>query len=542
MNLNDLGSASASASVTTAVPDPAAAISQGSALFDQAYTKAGGSITGTVAVAASIVSDLPAGQAKQLLTTVLGLASGAAAGAAMGSVVPGWGTAVGAAVGAVMGLASGLFSSAPPPPEGDYRSAAEQMCFPPVPGVTPTDSDASSLIGEMYAQPVSWADIRIHSPGYQPPFTGTDAATGQTCPVEFSFGTGWVSPPQSTPTSKEAAWYLAQAWLGKGTINKYFSLSAAFNGPGDLSDRHQAVDAATEQAGTLLGSDALVKKALAYVDRWYGTSFGSSGHPWAFNTSHCAGVNTNWGWTDTKKLSFTAMAANWQKMAQCLNKWNSLDYVYYFSENLTLNVNNPQLGATTVEAIPVDKTIAWAFGGTFFAAMPDTTLVALCELAALVVLGVVPEAGIDHVALHFIMALAWLWRRGQEKDKSLGRPFAIANHENFSRVIGLLAHHVKTTPATAPKKTTSSSSKATKPSTTKSKSSAAPHSAAAAVLANRAALAHAAPVAFQATLTPAGAPPSMLVLPPRTEWTRTIVEMLLVTVVAGGVLVWTRRR
>lgn len=77
MNLSDLGtpsggvSASATApglptpggslgaSALGAVSDPSSAIAQGSNLFDAAYSKAGGSITGTVAVAASIVSDLP---------------------------------------------------------------------------------------------------------------------------------------------------------------------------------------------------------------------------------------------------------------------------------------------------------------------------------------------------------------------------------------------------------------------------------------------------------------------------------------------------
>ena len=496
MKLSDLGSSAASGDVggpggapagfptsqlDSVAAGPSSAIAAGSSFFDNAYQQAGGSITGTVAVAASIVSDLPAGPAKQLLSQVLGIASGAMAGAAIGSVIPGWGTAVGAAVGAIIGAVSVIVGGGgPQPPEGDLRSNAEQFVFPPDPTAVDGPTDPESLLEQQTAQPVSFPQIRQWSAGFQVPiYPNTDPGTGQGTPAGFTFGTSWVSPPGTTPQTKKAAWYLAQAWIGRDIITNTFALGLK-SSAADPSLLADGVSAAREQAGTVLGSDVLVGRAMRLLSRWYGTDFTprmliaavspvdfqqqlASGQvakhdgKWfwpvaGFSASFCPGVNPNFGVTfQTASQSWQEAARTWQRFAQCMNRRNALDYIYYFSETLAIeqietnHITGSVITGVTQVGTPLSLPSATSGAGVFFAAMPDTTIVGLAELACLVVSGLIPLHGSDEVALHYVLSLAWLWRRGQELDKLAGLPFAISNHDNFSRLIGLLAHRVQKT-------------------------------------------------------------------------------------------------
>lgn len=471
-SLSDLAKSGSTSSLASAASlDPSTAISNGDALFDNAYQKAGGSLNGTVSAAASVIAGLPAGPAKQMLADVMTMASGAAVGAEMGSVIPGWGTAVGAAVGAVVGLIESVFTSSPQPPEGEFRSTAEQYVFPGV-QVTPGQSDAVSQLEQTSAQPASWPDIRIHSPGYQVPFTGTDDATGQNEPVSFTFGTSWVSPPGSTPQSKLAAFFLAQMWLGQSTVSEYWALSSR-DTSGTLSERLAAVQGAEEKAWTLLGSETVGKRAVSLVSRWYGTSFST-----AFSSSGCAGVESDFGVTppkdqNTSRTNVTAYAKAYATMAQCLNKASALDFAYYFSNNAAINVDENGFDHR-VELVPTNEPL---LVGTGFRipALPDTTLVGLCEIACLTVMGLIPSNAADHVALHYVLGLAWLWKRGQEQDTNVGgSPLPVANHPNFSRILGVITHATKssTLKVTATKTTTTAKSTESKTSTSKASSSA----------------------------------------------------------------------
>lgn len=586
MRLSGLGAASASVSAAANLPgagaasgalnaaattDPAAAISAGSTLFDGAYQKAGGSITGTIAVAASIVGDLPAGQAKDMLNQVMGIAEGAAAGAAMGSIVPGWGTAVGAAVGAIMGMVDSMTSDPTPAPAGDYRSTAEQYVFPAVPA-TPVDTDPQSLLAATSAQPYCWPDIRIHSAMYQVPIDETDPGSNQGVPQAATFGTSWVSPPQTTPTSKAAAWYLAQAWLGTDEVTKQTALytGSAPNanqraGGVDQATLNSAVQANRIKAGTLLGSDELVTKALSYVSRWYGTSFerifsfpankttkASKFKTLVFSVSQCPGVNSNWGWTLTKAASggvhggssaaeynaaFKRIAIAWADLAHCLNENCSLDYAYYWSETLMIAQNQPsQWGGVVNQVVPVYGQQFLLESGTFFMAAPDTTLVGLCELAALIVTGVLPSAGSDHVALHYVMALAWLWRRGQEQDAHDNLPYGIVNHRNFSRIIGRLSVMIYGTPADRAKAKATATAKAKKATATSTKAKATAAASAERVMrlgdAATASAAAPSPSRVQTTLT----------TPAPSRWVGDLAKTLLVSAAGAAVVTYLRRK
>jgi hypothetical protein len=445
-----LSSALGSVAADPSAMDPETAISQGEGLFNGAYDKSGGSIAGTVAVAASVVAALPEGAAKKVLSDVMTLGSDVAAGAAMGSVIPGWGTAVGAVVGAAMGVVSVIAGSDPQPPEGDIRSTAEIYVFPPV-QAQQGGNDIQSMLTQNCANPTAWHDIRAHMPGFQVPYAGTEAGSGQNEPITYTFGTSWISPPGSTAQSKSAAWFIAQAWLGTNSVSTGLSLSPGPNGQfGDLLTRQQMVSGAQQRAWTILGSRLIMEKATQLINRWYGTRFNVA----PYSAVGCPGINEDFVFTDAghSPAEFTAIV---QKAARSANKRNPLDYSYYLSDIIVQGTSDPEFGARSLSTYPSQQLgLDVMFippmddsggnkGWVELIAMPDTLVVVIAELACLVALGVITTKGADHIALHLVMTLAWLYRRGQEQDKASGLPYGIRNHPNFSRVIGIISARIR---------------------------------------------------------------------------------------------------
>lgn len=452
MKLSDL--ASGAASVSAAAPslptgadlDPDTAIAQGNALFDSAYSQAAGNLTGTIATAAGVVADLPSGAVKQMLSMLTGVAGGAAAGAAMGSVIPGWGTAVGAAVGAVAGLIEGILgqSSATPALQGEFRSQAAQLTFPAVAapdlanGTPPWTPEFA--ITQALACPASHMSVRATTPGFQVPLGGpgtSDQGSGQIGLANFTFGVGWVSPPQGTEETKSAAWYVAQAWLGQDEVTKKLAMGpgATF---GNRSVRAGYVAATRQRALMLLGSSETLSQALSLLTSWYGKRFSMS-------TAPAPRVPPGAAQTGVMDPTDTAFQAGWQakisKLAKDWNEKNALDFIYYMPDEALLDGLNATIGP--VEAVGEPAMSADPVGvNALPICVPDTTIVMLAEIALCVATGLIPAKAADAVALHSVMGLQWLWKQGQLTDRDLGFTRPVTNHPNFSRVIGVIASKI----------------------------------------------------------------------------------------------------
>jgi hypothetical protein len=440
--------------VGDALNDPSAAIGQGQAIFSNAWSQGGGSITGTLGTAMAVVSDLPPGQVTQALQQAVSIGEAAAAGATAGSVIPVYGTAIGAVVGAMVG-ALGSISGTTNQVSGDPRSFAEQYCWPSIP-LTTQAQPGNAALDQQCAQIICWSDIRWRSAMFQPPFVGTDPATGQTAPAQFSAGVSWVSPPLSTPQSKTAAWYIACAVMGQSSVTTANAMQSS-----NASLLQQQVSFVQGRAWYALGSPQQTQKAIALLKRWYvqrwntyfrgdtGAGVAPAPQCQSFITGYDAPLYEEGDGSDEQ---MTKNLLTFQKAAACVNSPKTgvpLDFTYYWSDtNDLVNDQSSQAGSATWQYGPVYgygfDNVSLVLSGdqnnqARFASCPDTTIVGLAEIAVLVATGVIPEKGADIVALHYVTGLAWAWKVGRNTDRNNtvpGIPYSTAMHPNFVRLIG----------------------------------------------------------------------------------------------------------
>jgi hypothetical protein len=456
------------ASATLATPS---AIANGTKTFQAAYAAADGSLAGTTAVAAGLIAGLPPGQVTQTLNRVLSAASSVEAGAAIGTTLfPGIGTGVGIAIGAISGIAQLIAGSPPANPQGEFRGHSERYCFPALP-LTPTVGESASALAQQLLQPVVWPDYRQRAVGYQ--LTTTDPVAGdpapsRTQPLSFSFGVGWVSPPGSTAASTNQAYYLAQAWMGGDTVSTH-----ARTITGDPNGEQASFrEACKQQAITALGSEAVYRRAYDLVTSWYLSKFSLNvGRallaPSAIDLG-AAGLSYSTADPSRSLAGNMRRAALWWKTN--IDAWNensALDFTYYLGNYYLFE--SPQ-GSEQIWQVQsweaVQNTPYWSVqpGGRHlvYASLPDTFLIALCELACIVATNAMTsstgapvalsEDEADAAALHFAMLHAWLWKRGQVLDAThdfgnglteASLPGFTSPHPNFSRVIGIVAAKIK---------------------------------------------------------------------------------------------------
>lgn len=455
----------ATVSASPTIPDASAAITSGQNTFNQAYSMAQGSLQGTAAVAAGIVAALPKGQLTTALNQAMGVAGSAEAGAAIGSVIPGYGTAIGAVVGAIVGIVSSITSSSPPNPLGEFRTASERYCFPALP-LTPTVGESASALAQPVLQPVVWPTYRQNAVSWLPVQVdnnlGNPAPT-QTKPITFSFGVGWVSPPSSTAASTQQGYYVACAWMSSNSVSRAHELPTdqGANGQGFAS-------AVKESAITALGGTAAFNEATDLFRSWYGAGgWGTkvlpelAGNTWPPN-------NGAWS-TPTKGYPAPqGYSGVWKSIHHTLREpaW-SFDFTYYEMNYIVQTIGpNVAWSLDTVGAswmanqTHLRADVGW--GAAFnIAPLPDTTAIALAELACLAVTGVIPRESADVAALHFLLGLAWMWRQGYELDKGRGKTIQqlygidtgiyLPTHDNFSRCIGIVAAKIRAAKKKAPK-------------------------------------------------------------------------------------------
>lgn len=427
-------------------------IASGDATFDKAFSSSGGSFAGTAAMVAGLAAGLPAGQLKSAVTQVSNALGDVAAGAEMGSVIPGYGTAVGAVVGAVIGIVSDITGGSGPQVQGEFRSQAEQYTGPALPN-TPALGSTPSTLAQTGVNAGTWPDIGTHVTTYQLAAANgvTDVVSGQDCPIMLSFTTGWVSPPHSTVASTQAAWALANAIMGANRLRMF----PAWN---KSSTRRTQVVVFASKATTLLGSNGAFSRAKALVNSWYGTSFSS--HYKAIQRIPPVGnINVD-GQYQAPNISATAFFTWFQLYARSFDAQNPLDFTYYLSR--TSFMLDDQWDATGLRAwnahsAQLDLQLALDMGENgapmAFLALPDTALMGLCEIACLQEMGLIPSGSATKLALHYVMALAWLWRRGQIEDQAAGSTAKIENHPNYSRLISRIGALVSREKATTAKKT-----------------------------------------------------------------------------------------
>lgn len=420
-------SVSAGLGATASISDPNTAIAQGEQLFNKAFSGSDGSFTGVAALASGLIADLPKGQFTTMLSKVAVIGESALAGAAIGSSVGPMGTAAGAVVGAIIGFVDDLLSSPPQPPEGEFRTRWEKYVFPAIPNWTPTNAtDVDNLLMQKVCQPACWPDIRTKTVGFQVPFQGNDQATNQSTMMQFNFATGWIPAPNSTPQSSGAAWFIAQAWIGQNAVSK-----AVITKSGNVQAIQAVANSAYQKAITVLGSASAVSRIMAILNSWFGQNFSLNWNPATSGPVDIAGYYK----TPNDLAGFSKTAKN-------VNRSYPLDFIYYWSPDSAYNgAITPPVGAARY-ILPI------SIAGTqaTFVAMPDTSIIGLAEIACLIELGVIPAHGADFVALHYMMALAFLWRRGQiESGPSGDRTFMepVYNNHNFMRVIGIIRAKIR---------------------------------------------------------------------------------------------------
>ena len=416
-------------------------IDQGEAIFNQAYDKAGGSLAGTASVASSIVNDLPPGSATQALSQALSIGEGAISGAVAGSIFPGIGTAVGAVVGAGLALISQIAAGNPANPQGEFRSTAEQWCFPAMPLTS----------GFPLANPGTYPDIRINIVEFQaihpdgttwPP----DPASGQGSQSTFTFGVGWVSPPQSTPASKAAAWSIANAWFGQNGATKELAMST-----GNYAAKKAVIAANIVLAQkNFLGNVEQYNRAMALMNECLGSPPIRAFHLQTDSYIDAIGYVNNVG-------SGNAAVAEFVHEITKLNKQIAEDYTYYISKVATWfrmqgeNATPPETISITEAGEPQAAVASdLHFNPIRVLACPDTISVGIAEIVYLYVTGALPgvdDAGFYVIVFHFVMSQAWLFRWGQKYDnkESGGNPpfHTIENHPNFSRIIGIVSRKIR---------------------------------------------------------------------------------------------------
>ena len=417
-------------------------IADGESLINQSFNA--GSFTGMAATASGLAAGLSPGEGKQLVMAALSAATDAAAGAEIGSCIyPVIGTAVGAAVGAIIGFVTSIIGSAPiPPPEGEFRCKAEQYAFPAVPNTPAQTGALEVLLAQNLAQPACWYNIRIHSAGYQVPLKGglVDPATGMNVPNETTFGVGWVQPSdKSTPQSKAAAWYVAQAWAGQGAVTRSV-LGSVYPREGTQPPLLvQAIRLARAQAAYALGGEAAMHDAIKLMNKWVGNGeeFSTAWTPESIPPVH--GLELYRPGTDITAWQKQYARAMVQQ-ARMFNKLCPLDYLYYISDTASAAP-----GATPTLGLLADPsfTAQWTPTPGRLIAMPDTSFVGVAEIACLVALGILPRKGAELIVMLFMQGLAWRWKVGQEEDMISGIITQRTIHPNFARIIGRLIPQVR---------------------------------------------------------------------------------------------------
>lgn len=507
--------------------NPTDAVANGSEIFDRAFKQAGGSIAGTATVIAGIAAGLPSGQLQQAVNKVSGALSSTEEGAAIGSVIPGYGTAIGAAAGALIGIFNDVLSGNTEPLQTDFRTQAEKYCWPWLPQ-NPVLGSSDSLLAQTAVNAGTWCDIRTHAPVYQlpAPIGVVDPVSGQDCPVDYTGGVGWVSPPGSTAASTEAAWALGNAWAARS----WSRMGPAWKRP---------YDEAWQKATTLIGSDRAATRAMGLLQHWYGVPTGKNAKKdfGAFffridkvNISPLGPINKDGQW-DVPTISAASFYRWWPKELAKLNETCALDYLYYFAPSVYMRNLDGWLVRQLLDYESDQRTRTQGDTPCSFVGCPDTTLLGLAELACLTEMGVSPANGADAIALHYVLGLAWLWRRGQIEDQTTvqGSPIEgalpIANHPNFSRLISRLSGYQKK----------ASSSHSSKSSKAHSKSKAA-HVASTKPAARTSV--HAAAAAASESAASAGAAPG----DGDNDERDGAIAILAAAVLGGGLLWWKKRR
>lgn len=395
-------------------------IAQGQHLYDTASAASGGDYAGLMGAVGALVNDLPAGAVASAAHDIMNVVGSAAQGAALGATFGPYGAAIGAAVGAVVGMIEDAFSSPPPPPpQGECRSTADQLCFPAV-----AKGTALSVVPGMAC------DNPRRAPGslwYQVDGDGTTQSTN------YAFAVSWMRPPNATPTTQAAAWYLAQWFVASLSAN-----SGALCTTGAV---------ARSNAGTAMGGDDVAARAFDRLAGWYGRRFskcppwspedlqgavrGAGGWQGAFGAF--AKVQTRMlvslkgvllafgGWEAVHRVSPTPTVAD---IAAVTTRFTAypLDFLYY---PIPVSFNDtPDMGPVPVGGIPE---------GVLMCA--DTLLLGLAELAV--------QQAHDVVALHYVMGLAWLWKRTKATAALTDPTVTQAHHPNFVRVIGVISRKIR---------------------------------------------------------------------------------------------------
>jgi hypothetical protein len=489
---------------------PTAQIAAGSALFTKAWSSADGSLAGTAAAGAGLAAGLPSGQFKAAVTAATSALGDAEAGAAVGSVIPGYGTAIGAVVGAVYGVIQAIGSGPTQAPEGDTRSMSERYCFPPL-SLDASLGETPSAIAQTLLEPYVWANYRAHALGYQ---TVDDPQAASLAPTQSSasswtFGVGWISPPNSTAASTAQGYYLAQRWTATDSVSTAFSAAAGSEAAG-------ASDTQKQEAITMLGSETAYNDAFDILTAWEGGNTFSSSYDPALTEI----VSSDYG------NSVSAFSADVKNAIDTFNNFSALDYAYFYPYALIIqadtNVIVPDVAWSTAVTNVLGSTV-----GVFlkYLASPDTIRFALAELACLVATGVVPREGCDLVAFHLVLGAAWLWRRGQITEQR-----TIKDHPNFSRLLGILGARVANDKVTAATATAATTAKTAAAATARV-------SVASAALVAAEARAAAAPLPVA---TAAGAPVAVVAAPP--SMLLEFLEGLALATAAGALVVFVKRR
>jgi hypothetical protein len=454
-----------------AIPDATSAITSGQNTFTQAYSMAGGSLQGTAAVAAGIVANLPHGALTTALNQAMGVAGSAEAGAAIGSVIPGYGTAVGAVVGAIVGIISSITSGPPAAPEGEFRSTGERYCFPALP-LTPTVGESASALAQPPLQPVVWPTYRANAVSWLPVTIDENLgnpAPSQSIPIHFTFGVGWVSPPSSTAVSTDQGYYVACAWMATNGVSRAHLL-AHDDSAGDAASFGAA---AKNQAITALGGTSLFNEATDLFRSWYGAGGWSTTVNGSLTGETWPPKNGDWSKSTKGYPAPQGYSGVWESMHHDLRSPQyAFDFTYYEGNY----INQEEFNTWGMQFVTEDWFNTQAANrnggeesiiGFNVAPMPDTTAIGLAELACLAVTGVIPKESADVAALHYLLGLAWMWRRGYETEKARNKTYQEyygidtgilePTHDNFSRCIGLVTAKIRA----ADKKATTTAVKAT---------------------------------------------------------------------------------
>lgn len=470
MRFSDLGRMQAARMGATlsasTIPDASAAITSGQNTFNAAYSAAGGSLQGTAAAAAGIVASLPKGQIQTALNDAMNAIGYAEAGAAIGSVIPGYGTAIGAVIGAAIGIFSSITSGSQVSTEGEFRSTAEQFCFPAL-ALTPTVGETPSQLAQTVLQPcvfptyrqnaVSWMPIQVDD-NFGAPYVN------ESKPVNFTFGVGWLPPPSSTAASTSQGYFLACAWMASNGVSRALSLKH----DDSQQDLHAFGKAVQEQAITALGSEKAFTDAMNLFRSWYGTGGWSTKIPTELKGMLSGpedpqrGVSKAWTGGTTGHPSYSQL---WKSLIDILRQpAQQFDFTYYPANYALLNDEGGTFTGASAEwdlvgmSEPIWERIQGSNAsgkdntGTNVALMPDTTAIGLAELACLCITGIVPREGADVAALHYLLGMQWLWRQGYQQDalrsKQAQALYGIGftynkTNPNISRCIGLVTAKIR---------------------------------------------------------------------------------------------------